>query len=162
MPKRTAATLEKQSINRIHNKEPVTEYTPLSVAESHFLANYIRMSNPTQALLATPEFAENVKGKSAAATSVMARRILNQPNVQRELRMAMDEARKLIQASADEVMEYFTKVMRGEVKDQFGLDAPLAERTKAAQELAKRTVDIENREAGKSDQVISVKIDWKR
>ena len=32
--------------------------------------------------------------------------------------------------------------MRGEVKDQFGLDAPLAERTKAAVELAKRKVDV--------------------
>lgn len=40
-------------------------------------------------------------------------------------------------ASAAEVMRYFTSVMRGEVKDQFGLDAPLAERTKAAVELAK-------------------------
>ena len=39
-------------------------------------------------------------------------------------------------------MRYFTSVMRGEVKDQFGLDAPLAERTKAAVELAKRKVDV--------------------
>lgn len=45
-------------------------------------------------------------------------------------------------ASAAEVMRYFTSVMRGEVKDQFGLDAPLAERTKAAVELAKRKVDV--------------------
>lgn len=45
-------------------------------------------------------------------------------------------------ASAAEVMQYFTSVMRGEIKDQFGLDAPLAERTKAAVELAKRKVDI--------------------
>ena len=45
-------------------------------------------------------------------------------------------------ASAAEVMQYFTAVMRGEVKDQFGLDAPLAERTKAAVELAKRKVDV--------------------
>lgn len=45
-------------------------------------------------------------------------------------------------ASAAEVMQYFTSVMRGEIKDQFGLDAPLSERTKAAVELAKRKVDI--------------------
>ena len=42
-------------------------------------------------------------------------------------------------------MEYLTKVMRGELKDQFGLEASLSERTKAAQELAKRTIDIENK-----------------
>lgn len=46
-------------------------------------------------------------------------------------------------ASGDEVMEYLSKVMRGEIKDQFGLEASLADRTKAAVELAKRTVDIE-------------------
>jgi hypothetical protein len=32
--------------------------------------------------------------------------------------------------------------MRGQVKDQFGLDAPLGERTAAARELAKRIVDV--------------------
>lgn len=36
----------------------------------------------------------------------------------------------------------FNLPMRGEVKDQFGLEAPLAERTKAAVELAKRKVDV--------------------
>ncbi|MFR1834229.1 MAG: terminase small subunit [Lachnospiraceae bacterium] len=52
-------------------------------------------------------------------------------------------------ASATEVLQYFTSVMRGEVKDQFGLDAPLSERTKAAVELAKRKVDItQNNDTG--------------
>ena len=32
--------------------------------------------------------------------------------------------------------------MRGEEKDQFGLDAPLSERTNAARELARRIVDV--------------------
>jgi len=65
-------------------------------------------------------------------------------------------------ATAQEVMSYFTAVMRGEVKDQFGLEAPLSERTRAAQELAKRTIDIENRQAGNSDQRIEIKLDWTR
>ena len=38
-------------------------------------------------------------------------------------------------------MEYLTRVMRGEEKDQFDLEISIAERTKAAQELAKRIVD---------------------
>ena len=65
-------------------------------------------------------------------------------------------------ASAKDVMEYLTKVMRGEIKDQFGLDAPLSERTKAATELAKRTVDIDNRLQGKADNVVEIKLDWSR
>ena len=44
-------------------------------------------------------------------------------------------------ADITEVMQYLTSVMRGEVKDQFGLDAPLSERTRCAQELLKRNMD---------------------
>ena len=58
----------------------------------------------------------------------------------------MKQLEKETTATAQEVMEFFTSVMRGEVADQFGLDASIADRTRAAQELAKRTVDIENRE----------------
>ena len=41
-------------------------------------------------------------------------------------------------ATADEVMEFLTAVMKGEVKDAFGLDASLADRTAAAREIMKR------------------------
>lgn len=41
-------------------------------------------------------------------------------------------------AKGEEVLQYLTKVMRGEEKDQFGLDATLADRTKAAELLGKR------------------------
>ena len=40
--------------------------------------------------------------------------------------------------SADEVLKYFTSVMRGEEKDQFGLDASLKDRNFAAKCLAQR------------------------
>lgn len=45
-------------------------------------------------------------------------------------------------ATGDEVMEFFTKVMRGEEKDAFGLDMSAQDRITAAKELAKRTVDV--------------------
>ena len=41
-------------------------------------------------------------------------------------------------ASADEVLQFYSAVIRGEVKDQFGLDASLADRIKAADSLMKR------------------------
>lgn len=41
-------------------------------------------------------------------------------------------------ASADEVMHFFSAVMRGEVKDQFGLDPSLSDRLNAGKELMKR------------------------
>ena len=55
-------------------------------------------------------------------------------------------------ATGDEVMEFFTKVMKGEIKDAFGLDPSLQDRLNAAKELAKRTVDINgNKEEYESD-----------
>lgn len=47
-------------------------------------------------------------------------------------------------ASGDEVMQFFTRVMNGEEKDTFGLDASLDTKIKAAVELAKRTCDIKD------------------
>ena len=44
-------------------------------------------------------------------------------------------------ATANEVLEYLTSVMRGEVQDQFDLEPSLSDRTKAASELARRLVD---------------------
>lgn len=41
-------------------------------------------------------------------------------------------------ADANEVIEFYTAVMRGEVKDQFGLEASLSDRLKAGDSLMKR------------------------
>ena len=41
-------------------------------------------------------------------------------------------------ATADEVMQFLSDVMRGRVKDQFGLDPALSDRLVAARELLKR------------------------
>lgn len=94
--------------------------------------------------------------------SAIARSILIRPAVKEEINRIMEEIKKESVATADEVMQFFTAVMRGEVKDQFGLDATLSDRTRAAQEIAKRTVDIENRNAGTPDQTISITLDWAR
>lgn len=41
-------------------------------------------------------------------------------------------------AKAEEVMQFLTSTMRGEVKDQFGLDPTLSDRLDAAKQLQKR------------------------
>lgn len=58
-----------------------------------------------------------------------------------DIKQYIDERNKMLEskriASITEVKEYWTKVMRGEEKDQFGLDASLQDRTKAAELLGK-------------------------
>ena len=51
-------------------------------------------------------------------------------------RMAQQDASRV--ASADEVLRFYSSVMRGQEKDAFGLDPSLADRLKAADSLMKR------------------------
>ena len=53
-----------------------------------------------------------------------------------EERMAQQDASRV--ASADEVLRFYSSVMRGLEKDAFGLDPSLADRLKAADSLMKR------------------------
>ena len=57
-------------------------------------------------------------------------------------RMAAQDASRV--ASADEVLRFFSAVMRGEVKDQFGLETSVDTRISAAKELMKRYNAIKN------------------
>lgn len=45
-------------------------------------------------------------------------------------------------ATGDEIMQFFTSVMRGEVLDAFDLPPSLSDRKDAAKELAKRIIDV--------------------
>jgi phage terminase small subunit len=143
-------------VNGTGSKE-VTADTPLTLLEQRFVTNYIKTGMVVQALkdCGTPLNSEDEYRE-------LAYYLFRRPNIKAEIDRVMEEARKESVATAQEVMSYFTDVMRGDVKDQFGLDAPLSERTKAAQELAKRTFDLENRRAGNADQSIEIKLDWKR
>lgn len=103
--------------------------------------------------------------KKVKNTNINANRLLNKNYIQTEIKFRRNERYKKNIATAEEVMDYFTKVMRGEIQDQFGLEAPLSERTKAAQEIAKRTIDIDNRLAGKTDNAnaeVKIILDWAR
>lgn len=82
--------------------------------------------------------------------------------INHEIKYRRDKIFEANMGTSQEVMDFFFKAMRGEIKDQFGLEATLGDRLKAANELAKRTVDIDNRVDGKADQVVEIKVDWKR
>ena len=102
---------------------------PLSVAESKFISIFVATGNIRQSLTDAGLSLRDVSGKEYITD---------------EIKFRLEVLRKKTIADADEILQYFTKVMRGEIKDQFGLDAPLSERTAAAKELAKRIIDVDN------------------
>ena len=127
----------------------------LTAFDQKFIANYIKSGDAVWALRQAgfPEVSSKIINQRAKA-------MLSSPKIKEEIDRVMQEAKKEGIMNAEEVMEYFSAVVRGEIKDQFGLDAPLSERTKAAIELARRTIDIENRQKmlEENNPIISIKL----
>ena len=148
-------------LNSVNSVKETSLMTPLTIEEQQFVDAYIKLGVGADAVRAVyPEAC--TKSKAPEYATRRATQLLSKPNIEAAILRRMEEMRDSRIADSKEVMEYFTQVMRGQIKDQFGLDAPLSERTKAAQEIAKRTIDIENRLAGNADAAVTIHLDWTR
>ena len=101
----------------------------LTPKQKAFADYYIETGNATEAAI-------------RAGYSKKTARVIGQENITKPaIKQYIDKRNKVIEseriASITEVKEYWTRVMRGEEKDQFGLDASLQDRNKAAENLAK-------------------------
>lgn len=124
----------------------------LSSLQAKFIDLYIELGNQRQACIQA--------GYKCKNPDYQANALLRTPKVVNEINWRMEQMHKKSIATAEEVMEFYTKTMRGEIKDQFGLDAPLSERIKAGNELAKRLVDIPNKLEGKGQATVTIALDW--
>lgn len=70
--------------------------------------------------------------------SVNGCRLLKNANVKEYIEKNLKNKDNERIASQDEVLEFLTKTMRGEVKDQLGLETPVKERVRSAELLGKR------------------------
>lgn len=124
----------------------------LTPKEARFIDEYITTGNARQSVLNA--------GYTSNTPSQYADKLLKKDYVAEEINYRLSLARDKSIADATEIMQYFTDVMRGKVLDQFGLEASLSERTKAAQELAKRQIDIPNKLKGEDEPTVTIKLDW--
>ena len=118
----------------------------LTPKQKAFADYYIECGNSTEAA--------RKAGYSAKASRFIGSENLTKPNISAyivERMQAQNEARV---ASADEVLQFFSSVMRGEVKDQFGLDAALSDRLNAGKELMKRYAAADNSARADVPQII--------
>lgn len=102
----------------------------LTQQQKNFCEEYLRTRNATKAAI--------VAGYSQKSARVLGSQLLTNINISAYIKSRLDEINAEQIASTDEVMRFFTSVMRGEEKDQFGLDAALSDRIKAGQEIMKR------------------------
>lgn len=95
-----------------------------------FADYYIENGNLTQSAIKA--------GYSKKYANTNANKLLQNTTIKQYIDKRMGEIEGERIAKPEEVLKYLTSVMRGEIKDQFDLDASLQERTKAAEALAKR------------------------
>lgn len=108
--------------------EDEKDYNKLTEKQKRFIDYYVETANAT-------ESAKKAGYSSKTAKNIGAEN-LTKLNYFIQERLQQLEDNRI--ASQEEVLQYLTKVMRGEEKDQFGLDASLQDRTKCAELLGKR------------------------
>lgn len=102
----------------------------LTPKQKIFAEEYIISGNATQAAIKA--------GYSKKTAREMGCENLAKPYIKAYISERFEEIEKAKIADANEVIRFYTAVMRGEIKDQFGLDASLADRLKAGDSLMKR------------------------
>ena len=118
----------------------------LTPKQKAFADYYIECGNSTEAA--------RKAGYSAKASRFIGSENLTKPNISAYIAARMQAQNEARVASADEVLQFFSSVMRGEVKDQFGLDAALSDRLNAGKELMKRYAAADNAARADVPQII--------
>ena len=106
----------------------------LTQKQRKFADLYIKLDNATEAA--------KQAGYSEKTAYAIGSENLKKPEIKAYIteRLAQLESESI--ASINEVMKFYTKVMRGEEKDQFGLDASLSDRMKAGKEIINRLSSV--------------------
>ena len=118
----------------------------LTPKQKAFADYYIKCGNSTEAA--------RKAGYSEKTSRSIGAESLTKPDVSAYIAERMQAQNEARVASADEVLQFFSSVMRGEVKDQFGLDAALSDRLNAGKELMKRYAAADNSARADVPQII--------
>lgn len=102
----------------------------LTPKQKKFCEYYIQSGNATDAA--------RKAGYSEKSAEAIGLENLGKPRISAYIAERVADQDKRRVADADEVLRFYSAVMRGEVKDQFGLDASLTDRLKAGDALMKR------------------------
>ena len=127
---------------------------PLTMREARFIDVYMVNYDGAEAV---EKAGFDVKDKKAKA-----RLLLSKDYIKDEIIYRTEIYASECIADRQEILEYFTAGMRGEIKDQFGLDAPMSERTACASELKKILIDDVEKGKNVQAQQVVVNIDMSR
>ena len=102
----------------------------LTPKQKRFCEEYLKSGNATDA-------AKKAGYKASSACEIGAQN-LRKLQISAYIKRRMEEQEAALVADSNEILKFYTAVMRGEEKDQFGMDASLSDRLKAGDSLMKR------------------------
>lgn len=121
----------------------------MSEKQKAFCDYYIETANATEAARRA--------GYSEKTAKSIGCENLTKPNLKEYIELRLKELEDGRVADATEVLQYLTRVMRGEEKDAFDMDPSLQDRTKAAELLGKRyRLFIDKQETNVSTEPITI------
>ena len=121
----------------------------LTQKQKVFCEEYIKTGNASDAA--------RKAGYSPKTAPFIGAENLKKPQISAYIKSRLDEQDAALVADAHEVLRFYSAVMRGEIRDQFGLDPSLADRIKAADSLAKRLAAADGKPS--ADMAVKVIID---
>ena len=107
------------------------QITPL---ENAFIQEYMKTKNAALSVQRA--------GYRAKNPAQQGRALLDRDYIRGEISWRIQQQQEESIAKPTEILQFYTSVMRGEVLDQFGIEASLDTRIKAANELAKQQIEI--------------------
>ena len=115
----------------------------LTPQEKAFIDSYVACKNLAQAVVEA--------GYKSKRPSQYGSALLSREYIREEVNYQLKQIENKRIASATEVLQFYTSVMRGEILDQFGIEASLDTRIKAANELAKHQIELPMKLESKSN-----------
>lgn len=133
--KKRKPKIRKDKLSDIYTHDGVR----LTIKEAKFIDEYIAHGNQRQAVIkagyaSDPQLASQLGGE-----------LLNKPYIALEIKHRMEEHKSSHIATREEIMQFFSDMMNGKILDQFDMPTTNSDKIKAGIELAKRSIDIEDR-----------------
>lgn len=126
----------------------------LNIREAKFIDTYLATGNQRQAVI---EAGYNYQKDNEFAGQI-AQKILSRNYIKSEIDYRIEAHKSKGIADRQEIMQFFSDMMRGKILDQFDLPANNSDKIKAGVELAKRCIDIEDRIKEKTTQTAAPEI----
>lgn len=115
---------------------PILTHTnhTLTPLEGAFITSFLVCKSGAQAVRDAGYKTKNPQGKASD--------LLCKVHIVEEIKFRLAELESSKIAAATEILQFYTSVMRGEVLDQFGIEASLDTRIKSANELARHQIEL--------------------